>query len=87
MVASWTDLYTIMEKPYPPRSVPDERVHAKVRILAHSVEEAVWPPRVGEEDDRDGLAEVVQLQPARADRVHGGRVIVRSGVQLTVARN
>ena len=53
----------------------DERVHAKVRILAHAVVEAVGPPRVGEEDERDGLAEVVQLQPARADRVHDGRVV------------
>ena len=62
-------------------------MHAKVRILADAVEEAVWPPRAGEEDDRDGLAEVVQLQPTRSDRVHGGHVVVRSGVQPTVARN
>lgn len=53
----------------------DERVHPKVRVLAHAVVEAVRPPRVGEEDERDGLAEVVQLQTARADRVHDGRVM------------
>ena len=47
----------------------------ELRILAHAIVEAVWAPRVGEEDERDGLAEVVQLQTARADRVHDGRVV------------
>ena len=53
----------------------DERVHAKVRILTHAVVEAVWPPRVGEKDEGNGLAEVVQLQATRADRVHDGCVV------------
>ena len=47
----------------------------KLRILAHAIVEAIWAPRVGEEDERDGLAEVVQLETARADRVHDGRVV------------
>lgn len=50
-------------------------MHPEVRVLAHAVVEAVRPPRVGEEDERDGLAEVVQLQTARANRVHDGRVV------------
>ena len=53
----------------------DERVHPEVRILTDAIVEAVWPPSVGEEDERDGLAKVVQLQTARADRVHDGRVV------------
>jgi hypothetical protein len=53
----------------------DERVHPKVRILAHAVVEAVRPPRVGEEDERDCLAKVVQLQTACADRVHDGCIV------------
>ena len=50
-------------------------MHPKACILAHPVVEAVWPPRVGEKDERNGLAEVVQLQTTRADRVHDGRVV------------
>ena len=53
----------------------DEGVHPEIRVFAHPVVEAVRPPRVGEEDERDGLAKVVQLQAARADRVHDGRVV------------
>ena len=53
----------------------NERVHPKVRILTHTIVEAVWTPRVGEEDERNGLAKVVQLQATRADRVHDGRVV------------
>jgi hypothetical protein len=53
----------------------DERVHPEVRILTHAVVEAVRPPRVGEEDERDCLAKVVQLQTASADRVHDGCIV------------
>ncbi len=53
----------------------DEGVRPEVGILAHTVVEAVWAPRVGEEDERDGLAKVVQLQAAGAHRVHDGRVV------------
>lgn len=53
----------------------DEGVRPELRILAHAIVEAVWAPRIGEEDERDRLAEVVQLQTARADRVHDGRVV------------
>lgn len=50
-------------------------MHPEVRILTHAVVEAVWFPRVGEEDERNGLAEVVQLQTTRANRVHDRRVM------------
>jgi len=50
-------------------------VHPEVGVLAHTVVEAIWTPRVGEKDERYGLAEVVQLQTARADRVHDGRIV------------
>ena len=53
----------------------DQRVHAKIGVLAHAVVEAVGPPCVGEKDEGDGLAKVVQLQAARSDRVHNGRVV------------
>ena len=53
----------------------DERVHPKIGVLAHAIVEAVWPPGVGEEDEGDGLAKVVQLQATRPDRVHNGRVV------------
>ena len=52
-----------------------ERVHPKISILAHAIVEAVWPPGVGEKDEGDGLAKVVQVQAARSDRVHNGRVV------------
>ena len=53
----------------------DERVHPKVSVLAHAIVEAVGSPRVGEEDEGDGLAKVVQLQTARANCVHDRRVV------------
>ena len=53
----------------------DERVHPKIGVLAHAIVEAVWPPGVGEEDEGDGLAKVVQLQAACSDSVHNGRVV------------
>ena len=53
----------------------DQRVHAKIGVLAHAIVEAVGPPCVGEKDEGDGLAKVVQLQAARPDRVHNGRVV------------
>ena len=37
-------------------------MHPEVGVLAHTVVEAIWTPRVGEKDERYGLAEVVQLQ-------------------------
>ena len=57
----------------------EERVHPEVRVLAHAIVEAVRSPRIGEEDEGDGLAEVVQLQTARANCVHDGRVVYDAG--------
>ena len=39
----------------------DEGVQREVRMLAPAVVEAVWLTHVGEGDERDGQAEVVQL--------------------------
>jgi hypothetical protein len=50
-------------------------VHPKISVLAHTIVEAVGTPCVGEKDEGDGLAKVVQLQAARSDRVHNGRVV------------
>lgn len=50
-------------------------MHPKISVLAHAIVEAVWPPGVGEKDEGDGLAKVVQLQAARSDRVHNGRIV------------
>ena len=50
-------------------------MHAEVRVLADAVVEAVWAPAVREEHERDRLPEVVQLQAARAYRVHDRRVV------------
>ena len=50
-------------------------MHPEVRVLAHAVVEAVRAPGLGEEHERDRLPEVVQLQAARADRVHDRRVV------------
>ena len=45
------------------------------RVLGHAVVEAGRLPGVREEAHADRLPEVVQLQPARADRVHDARVV------------
>jgi hypothetical protein len=50
-------------------------VHPKIRVLAHAVVETVGLPGVGEEDEGDGLTEVVQLQTTRANGVHDRRVV------------
>ncbi len=50
-------------------------MHPKISVLAHAIVEAVWPPGVGEKDQGDSLAKVVQLQATRSDRVHYGRVM------------
>ena len=50
-------------------------MHPKIGVLAHAIVEAVWPPGVSEEDEGDGLTKVVQLQAARSDRVHNGRIV------------
>jgi hypothetical protein len=53
----------------------DERVHPKISILAHAIVKAIGPPGIGEKNEGEGLAKVVQLQAARPDRVHDGRVV------------
>lgn len=50
-------------------------MHPEPDVLLHAVVEAVRTPRIREEHQRDGLAEVVQLQTARAGGVHDRRVV------------
>ena len=50
-------------------------MHAEVRVLLDAVVEAVRLPGVREEDERDRLPEVVELQAARADGVHDACVV------------
>jgi hypothetical protein len=61
-------------------------VHPKIRVLAHVVVETVGPPGVGEEDEGDGLTEVVQLQTASANGVHDRRVVYDTGRDAERAR-
>lgn len=53
----------------------DERVQAHLPVLLDAVVERARPPRLGEEDERDRLAKVVQLQAGRAARVEDRRVV------------
>ncbi len=50
-------------------------MQADLLVGLDAVVKAVWAPRVGEEDDGDGLAVIVQLQTAAPDRIHHGRVV------------
>lgn len=50
-------------------------MHTKVRVFLDSVVEAVRLPGLGEEDERDSLSEIIELQTASTDGVHDGCVM------------
>ena len=57
----------------------NQRMHPKPCILRDAIVKAIRLPRLREKDARNGLAEVVQLQSARADGVHDGCVVDDAG--------
>ena len=50
-------------------------MQADLLVGLDAVVKTVWAPRVGEEDDGNGLAIIVQLQTAASDCIHHGRVV------------
>jgi hypothetical protein len=57
----------------------DERMHPSLPILLDTVIEGVRLPGVGEEDEGDGLAKVVELKAAGAHSVHDGGIVDDGG--------
>lgn len=60
-------------------------MHPPLPVLLHSIVEGRRLPGLGEEDERDGLSEVVELETARAHGVHHGRVVDHLRRDLKIA--
>lgn len=60
-------------------------VQAEIGVLLDAVVKAVGLPGVGEEDEGDGLAKVVELEAAGADGVHDGCVVDDAGGDVECA--
>lgn len=50
-------------------------MHTQICILLHTIVEAVWSPGICEEDERDRLPKVVELQATCTDSIHDGGIV------------
>ena len=54
-------------------------MEAKINVFLYAIIEAVGLPCFCEEDERDGLAKVVELEATGADCVHDGSIVDDAG--------